>query len=272
MSSLPQTKAIRLDRKGSRLYVTLDDPATRNAMTEQLTSDLSAVLAATAEDRTLRTMIIQGSNGAFCAGANLKGARVSLGEPPPAGAPDPLFLSNRRGGELFARVNSHPLTVIAIVTGPAFGGGFGLACCADVVISTPQSRFALSETSLGLPPAQIAPYVAARLGLKTARRLALTGARFDGKYALEIGLADFYCATEQELEATMTKLLNDIGRCAPGANAVTKRLLLATVGRRPEELLDAAAEAFAACLRGPEGREGVAAFNEKRPASWVETV
>jgi isohexenylglutaconyl-CoA hydratase len=270
MSALPETKSLRLDRQGSRLYVTLDDPETRNAMTDRLVADLEATLAATENDRTLRTLILQGANGSFCAGANLKGALSELKSAPKPDEPDPLFVSNRRGGELFARVNSHPQTIVAVVDGPAFGGGFGLACCADVVVTTSRARFALSETSLGIPPAQIAPYVVARIGLKLARRLALTGARFDGRYAAEIGLADFHCASEEELAATMKTLLNDIGRCAPGANAVTKRLLLSTVGRQPHELIDAAAEAFASCLRGAEGQEGVAAFNEKRPANWVE--
>ena len=83
------------------------------------------------------------------------------------------------------------MATIAIVDGAAVGGGFGVVCACDIVIATPRARFALSETSLGLTPAQIAPYVVARLGAPLARRLALTGARIDGREAFAIGLADY---------------------------------------------------------------------------------
>ena len=96
----------------------------------------------------------------------------------------------------------------------------GLACCADIVIATQRARFALAETSLGIPPAQIAPYLVARLGERHVRRLALTGARIDGREAAAIGLADYYCETDEQRDATLATLLEQIGRCAPGANAV----------------------------------------------------
>jgi isohexenylglutaconyl-CoA hydratase len=155
------------------------------------------------------------------------------------------------------------------VNGPAFGGGVGLACCADIVIATARARFALSETSLGLPPAQIAPYVIARVGERQARRLALTGARLDGKEAAAIGLADVYCETDAERDAQLEKLLGQIARCAPDANAVTKHLILTCGDSSPQDYIEEAAQSFAECLRGPEGREGVAAFLEKRTPNWI---
>ncbi len=103
-----------------------------------------------------------------------------------------------------------------------------------------------------------------------ARRLALTGARFDGREAGRIGLVHHVCEDRAALEATLAKVLADIGRCAPGANAATKRLLLASRTTPLDALLDQAADAFAAALRGSEGREGVTAFLEKRPAAWVD--
>src|SRR5205823_907160 len=128
---------------------------------------------------------------------------------------------------------------------------------------------ALSETGLGVIPAQIAPFVAARIGVAKARRLALTGTRFDGREAGRIGLADIVCEDAAAIETTLTKLLTDIGRCAPGANAATKRILLASRTVARDQLLDDAADAFAASLRGPEGREGVTAFLEKRATRWA---
>ena len=146
----------------------------------------------------------------------------------------------------------------------------GLAAAADIVIATARARFALTETSLGFPPAQIAPYLAARMGERIARRLAMTGARIDGREAETIGLADFYCDSDAERDAKLEALLQAAERCAPGANAETKRLFRLARSEPPESYIEAAAQSFADALRGPEGREGVAAFLEKRAPSWTQ--
>ena len=173
---------------------------------------------------------------------------------------------NRSVGELYAKLNGYPKAVVAVVEGPAFGGGFGMACCADMVIVGDNALFALSETTLGLPPGQIAPYVVGRIGQSAARRLALSGMRVDAPEALRIGLADQHCDA-QSLETELTRLLNMIAKCGHNANSVSKRLILDAAPS-----IDAAANAFATCLRDDEGREGVSAFNEKRPAAWVQKI
>ena len=145
----------------------------------------------------------------------------------------------------------------------------GLAAASDIVIATDRARFALAETSLGLPPAQIVPYLVHRLGERVARRLALTGARVDGREAAALGLADFFCEGEAEREAKLESLLQAVERCAPGANAETKRLFRACRGLSPEAYVEKAAQSFAEALRGAEGREGMAAFAEKRAPSWA---
>src|SRR5690606_31682175 len=134
------------------------------------------------------------------------------------------------------------------------------------------TKFSLSETGLGIPPAQIAPFVVKRVGLTTARRLALTGMRFDGHAALAMGLVHETADDADALERSLTRVLNEIGRCAPGANAVTKRILLDSLTEPLDAVLDAASDDFAAQLRGAEGQEGVMAFLQKRPAEWVETI
>ena len=140
-----------------------------------------------------------------------------------------------------------------------------------MVLAAADAKFAMSETGLGIPPAQIAPFVAARVGVARTRRLALTGYRFDGREAERIGLVDVAYADLAALEAGLTRVLAEIGRCAPGANAAIKRLLLASRTMPRDQLLDKSADAFAACLRGPEGQEGVTAFLEKRKPNWVVT-
>ena len=78
------------------------------------------------------------------------------------------------------------------------------------------------------------------------------------------------CADSAALEAALAQVLAEIARCAPGANAAIKRLMLASRTLPRDQLLDQSADAFAACLRGPEGREGVTAFLEKRKPNWVD--
>lgn len=269
MTALPETKTLRLERQRGRLTVTLDHAPTRNALTGAMVAELQAVLEAIAPDRTLQTIVLRGANGVFCAGADLKTALARLEQPHEPGAPDPVAADNKHAGRLFRSLNAQPQTVVAVVEGAAFGGGFGLVCCADVVLCSERARFALSETGLGLPPAQIAPYVLGRLGLRTARRLALTGQRLNGHDAAALGLADELCAHDV-IEDRLSTLLASIGRCAPGANAATKDLFLSLGQPAGATVIDRAAALFAACLRSPEGREGVAAFNEKRPAAWVD--
>src|ERR1700730_3013334 len=268
MTMLPTTRVLELERRGAHLVVTMNDPATRNALSAAMLADLEAVLAATRDDRTVRAIILQGRDGMFCAGGNLKGV---FGEAAPAaGARDPVHEENQRGGRLFHDLNRHPMAVIAVVDGAAVGGGLGLACCADIVITTPRARFALSETSLGLTPAQIAPFVINRIGLAAARRLALSGARFDGAVAAAIGLSDHHCESAEHAADTVQRLLADIGRCGRNANAVTKALLFEVAAIDRKDLIRRAAEAFTACLRSDEGREGIAAFIEKRPPKWSD--
>ena len=268
MNRLPETSVVALDRHGPFLFATLDDPDTRNALGVAMVADLEAVLAATREDRSLRALVLRGTEGRFCAGANLKGNIAGGGQSGAAG--DPVLDESRRGGRMYAALNSHPMAVIALIDGPAMGGGMGLACCADIVITTDRARFALSETKLGLVPAQIARFVIARIGLAKARRLSLSGARFDGAEAAKLGLSDFHCGSLAEAEERLAQLLDDIRHCAPEANARTKRFLQECARLSPDELIEEAAQLFVTCLRGPEGIEGVAAFSEKRKAGWAE--
>jgi isohexenylglutaconyl-CoA hydratase len=221
--------------------------------------------------RDIGSIVLRGASGTFCAGGDIKGFMEQVKSPPPApGQKDAVAIQNRRFGTFLARFDSLPQTIVVVVEGAAFGGGLGLAAIGDVAIAAADARFAMSETGLGIVPAQIAPFVAARVGVPQARRLALTGMRFDGREAGRIGLVHHVCDDVAALEATLAKVLADIARCAPGANAATKRLLLASRTMPLDPLLDQAADAFAAALRGAEGREGVTAFLEKRKPAWAE--
>lgn len=262
-----EASTLELARDGDWLTVWLNRPASRNALSAEMAAELLQALEAAAPDRTLRGVTLRGRGGVFCAGGDLKAFRALA-----AGGTvqrDEVVQQNLDAGALFERVNTLPQVVVVLVEGAAMAGGLGLACCADLVAVTGAAQFALTETTLGIPPAQIAPLVAARIGLPAARRLMLTAARFGGDEARSLGLADCVVDDAAALDAWEAQVRAQVRGCAAGANAATKEILLA--GRRlsGEHLRHYAAERFADCLVGPEGREGLQAFIEKRRPAWT---
>jgi isohexenylglutaconyl-CoA hydratase len=226
-----------------------------------------ATLEAVEADRGLRGVTIRGRGGVFCAGGDLKGFKaVFQGD---AGTPEDVAAANRAAGDLFDRINQLPQVVLMLVEGAAIAGGLGMLCAADYVVATKAAQFALTETTLGIPPAQIAPFVAQRIGLPAARRIMLTAARFDGVAAGQLGLADEVVDDAGALEAAAQRVQDRVRQCAPGANAATKEILLATDRLDRESMKQFAAERFAACMLSDEGREGIAAFIEKRKPEWA---
>lgn len=263
---LPTTKSLILERTGSVLYVWFNRPEVRNALNQEMTKELELVLDAIKDDRSVRSVVVKGKGGYFCAGGDIKGFKSGMqGEMDHAG----VARSNRSFGDLMTKINEQPQVMIMLVEGAAIGGGLGLACVGDVTIVTQDTKFRLSETSLGIPPAQIAPFVTERIGLTQARRLMLTGARFQGGEAVEYGVAHMVAADAKELDSLCQEVLEQISQCAPTANATTKAIIFETMRQSRPAALDFAANGFASCMLSEEGREGVAAFVEKRPAKWV---
>ena len=188
MADLPQTSHIRLDRRGPVLHLWLDRPELRNAVSPQMVREILATFAAIADDRSVRVVVLRGAGGTFCAGGDIKSMSAAQ-EAPPSGAADELKESNRRFGAMLEAVNAAPQVVIAAIEGYAMGGGFGLACVADITIATADARFAMSEVMIGVVAAAISPFVVQRIGLTAARRLAVTGVRLTGAEAAAIGIA-----------------------------------------------------------------------------------
>ena len=265
----PDCTTLLLAREDSRLTVTLNRPERRNAVNSVMSAELHAVFDALHADTGLeiRMVILRGAGGYFCAGADIKERRDDA-EDTKSGE-DPVLARNRRGGELFHKINTAPQTVVAVVEGAAMGGGLGMACVADVTIVEKSCRLGLPETGLGIAPAQITPYVVKRIGLTQARHLALTGARFDGAKAFEYGIAHYLCDGTAEIEATLLEVLKNIDRCGPKANAATKRIMLTVGSMADTEMIEYSAETLAELMHQGEGKEGHEAFIEKRLPDWM---
>ena len=266
MSALPPTHELSVRRDGWRLHVTLNRPRARNAMNARMTRELQQIFTAVAPDRSVRAVILRGAGGHFCAGGDVAEMAAARAAPPASDGEDPLRAMNRAFGELLLTVERAPQAVIAVVEGAVMGGGLGLVCASDVCLAHARTRFRLPETSLGIPPAQIAPFLVRRMALAQARRLAVTGGHFDAAHARALGLV--HERFDDDGAAALSAVLDAISRCAPGAVAATKRLML-RVGEAPlPDLLDDAAEAFARAARGDEAAEGMAAFLAKRAPAW----
>ncbi len=263
--TFPSCTTLELDRDGDWLTVWLNRPAARNALSTETMTELGAVFAALHEARDVRGVTLRGRGGVFCAGGDLKGFQALFAGGDTAG----IAAMNREGGKLFDVVAGIPQVLVVLVEGAAMAGGLGLVCAADVVAVTRDATFAISETSIGLVPAQIAPLLVQRLGLRVARRLMLTGERFDGTEAERIGLADYAVADVAALDALARDVRAKVRRCAPGANAATKRIVLATQRLDRAAMIELAGETFAHCLLSDEGREGIASFLAKRKPAWA---
>ncbi|MEM1113499.1 MAG: enoyl-CoA hydratase/isomerase family protein [Pseudomonadota bacterium] len=267
MLQLPETTDLELVLRGSVLHIWLNRPEAKNALSGEMVDELSAVLDAVREERGVRTLVLRGRGGVFCAGGDIKGFKSGMQAE--AADRDSVARGNRHFGDLMIKLNEQAQAVIMLVEGAAIGGGLGLACAGDVTIVTRDTRFRLSETSLGIPPAQIAPFVTERVGLTQARRLMLTGARFKGEEAVQLGVAHLLADDTDDLELQLQQVLDQIALCAPGANAVTKSIIFEATRKARSEALDFAADGFARCMLSEEGREGVAAFIEKRKPAWA---
>ncbi|OZG71620.1 enoyl-CoA hydratase [Hahella sp. CCB-MM4] len=267
--TLPNTETLKLEQQDHALFITLNRPQVRNAMSLQMVHELMTVFEEIHSDRTIRAVVLRGADGNFCAGGDIgdmANARSALGQ----SSEDPFALLNRDFGRMITMVNAAPQVVIAAVEGAVLGGGFGLACVSDVAIAHQNAQFGLPETGLGIPPAQIAPFVVKRIGLTQARRLALLGIRFNGDEAERLGLVHDVAESEEALQEAVEEVLSIVKRCAPQANATTKALLLAVDHEPLESLLDKAARQFGQAIQSEEGKEGTMAFMQKRHPKWAE--
>lgn len=260
--------ALKIERHGDVEHWTLNDPSSRNALSDAMVVGLYAACLRARDDTTLRGVVLTGAGGAFCAGGSLGNFQHLIGQPLAPGDTDPVVGMNRAYGDLLHVLAALPQWLLCAVDGPAMGGGFGLVCCADLVLASERATFGTPEVTLGLPPAQIAPFVWQRLGDANARQCLLTGVRWTAREAQAAGLVNTVVA-DAELDPAVHTTTQALLRAAPGAVAATKQLLQRLRGHAPD-LREEAALAFAQALRGPEAAAGLAAFARKQPAPWAK--
>jgi isohexenylglutaconyl-CoA hydratase len=279
---LAALETLKTALEGAVLHITLHRPEVRNAMSLRMVTELRAVLCDAESGGVVRVIVLRGAGGHFCAGGDLKdmaSARMrsatrdepsahSSGAPVADSVADPVAQVSAQFGELCVAFASTPLAVVAVLEGTVMGGGFGLACVADVALASDTAVFRLPETSLGVVPAQIAPFLVERLGYSQANRLAVTGGHLRANEALALGLVHAV-HDDASMSSALALVLGNILACAPEALAATKALIGKARLTPPADLIQEAAAVFSKAAQGPEGQEGIAAFLQKRKPKWA---
>lgn len=242
----------------------LNRPEVHNAFDDVLIARLTDALTALAGNDDVRVVKLVGRGKSFSAGADLNWMRRMAGYSREQNLEDA-----RRVAHMLHTLATFPRPTVAVVHGHAFGGGVGLIACCDIAVAGEHARFSLSEVKLGLIPATISPFVLEAVGPRQARRLFLSAERFDADTAMRLGLVHDVSPADG-LEDAVEALIGQLLENGPHAMAAAKRLVNA-VAKRPidEAVLADVAERIAEQRASEEGREGVAAFLEKRRPEWI---
>jgi methylglutaconyl-CoA hydratase len=243
--------ALRVERDGNVLRITLARPETRNAFDEALIAELAEAFVDVGK---ARAVLLAGDGPSFCAGADVEWMRSSVELDYDGNVAD----ANALRGMLEA-IDRCPAPVVARIQGHAFGGGAGLVACSDIAVADVETVFAFSEVKLGIIPAVISPFALEKIGPGAARRYFVTGERFDAATALRIGLVH---EVADDLDAAVARILAELASAGPKAARHAKRLVL----ERPDG--PETARRIAERRTSEEGQEGLRAFVERRRPSW----
>lgn len=245
--------------------VTLDRPDRHNAFDETLIAALTAAFTALGSNSQVRAIILSGNGKSFCAGADIAWMRRAGEWTEAENHADAMKLS-----AMLLAIDTCRKPVIARVHGVVAGGGVGLVACADMAVAIEGTQFRLSEVRLGLTPATISPFVVAKIGPSQARRWFLTAEGFGAAEAERIGLTHETAIDDAAADAVITNWLAHLSSAAPGAVAHAKALVADVAGQAiTDDLRALTATRIASRRASAEGREGLAAFFDKRKPEWA---
>jgi methylglutaconyl-CoA hydratase len=243
--------ALRIEREGPLLRVTMTRPERRNAFDAALIAELADAFADVGD---ARAVVLAGDGASFSAGADVEWMRSSVDLSYEENVADALRLR-----AMLDAIDGCPAPTVARVQGHALGGGAGLVACCDVVVAEPSAQFAFSEVKLGIVPAVISPFALAKIGPSAARRYFVTGERFSAETALRIGLIS---EVVDDLDAAVNSVVAELLSAGPDAARAAKELARAPLSA------DETTRRIAGHRTSDEGQEGLRAFLDKRPPNW----
>lgn len=246
--------------------VTLNRPEKHNAFNAQVVGELADAFENLRAETQLRMVILRGNGKSFSAGADLEWMKAAEDYTRAENEDDAFALA-----EMLRALYELPQMTLALVQGACMGGGSGLVAACDVAVAMKSATFSFSEVRLGLTPATISPFVIQAVGARWAKALFVTGEAFDADYAEKIGLVQYVVQDEAEMASMEEHLSKLMFHTAPGAVADAKKLVHDVVGEPIDKTLsNNTAKRIAARRVGSEGKEGLAAFLEKRKPNWVD--
>jgi methylglutaconyl-CoA hydratase len=259
---MPTTLKVTITHRVGLVWMTRAE--VRNAFNETTIAELTDAFRTLGADPGVRAIVLAAEGPAFCAGADLEWMRRMSQYSHEENLADATKLAT-----MLRTIHECPKPVIARVHGAAFAGGVGLVAACDIAVAAVTAEFCLTETKLGLIPATIAPYVMRAMGHGNARRYFLTAEKFSASEAYRIGLVQNIVAPD-ELDSSINELLGALMLTSAEAVTEAKRLVRDLAFRPIDDALVAdTAERIAAIRQSADGREGIAAFLEKRKPRWV---
>ena len=255
---------VLVDRRGAVAVVTLNDPATRNALSPQLVRELTGFIAGAATDAALGCIVLTGSGGGFCSGGNIKDM-LEGADPMFAGPPHQMQEAFRAGIQLLPRLfQALDVPVIAAVQGAAIGAGCDLACMCDIRIAAADAKFAESFLRVGLVSGDGGAWLLPRVvGLPRAMEMALTCRTVEAEEAREWGLVNRVVAGDSLLE-TALETARLIAGFPPISVRLNKRLIRQSAQLTLDACLDLSAAYQAIVQHTQDQKEAVAALVDKR--------
>jgi len=246
---------VLFEQRGSAAWITMNKPKRRNALSRVMLTNLFASFEKAEQDPNIRNIVITGSGPAFCSGADLSDQPSDI-----------MKDASVTFGQLYQKMLSVPKPIVAAVNGSAFAGGLGLIGASDIVIASEEAQFSFSEVQIGVIPAIISVLFVPKLGTHQCRRLFLSGNRFDGKRAVEIGMAH-EAVPLSDLNKAVEQELTQLSKGGPIAIAECKKLIQ-FMDRPVDTLFEETETLSARIFASPEAQEGMAAFREKREPEW----
>ncbi|MDC3129269.1 crotonase/enoyl-CoA hydratase family protein [Paracoccaceae bacterium] len=253
-----ETLLIDQDKRGV-VSLTLNRPEKRNALSARMIDELTSFTSSLTPD--IRAVVIQGAGELFCAGGDLEwmNAQISADR-------QTRIAEARKLALMLKALNEISVPLIAKVHGAAYGGGVGLACVCDFVISSSNVKFGFTETRLGLIPSTIGPYVVGKMGEAKAREVFMSAKIFSGIDAKRLNIVS---EISDDLDQSVENHILSYLKTAPKAVGEAKALVRSLGATIDDKVIERTIEQLADIWEGEEARDGIEAFFSKTKPSWV---
>ncbi|KAK3279105.1 hypothetical protein CYMTET_12996 [Cymbomonas tetramitiformis] len=259
MASNGETQDILISTAGNVSTITLNRPKRGNAITKLMATEIVSSLESMEADPSLRVIILTGAGKYFCTGMDLGGGSDIQSLSPGVDAVVGMF----------ERVRTCSKPVIALVNGPALGGGVGLVFACDFRFALKHVFFEFSEVKRGIVPAIISTFIVPQMGPFASQQLMLSGARLSSAEAKGYGLLTEVCDGEESIAAHAKECVASLMSSAPQAMSTIKKLVRHVADNNHENGVAYAKGVFKEMMVSEEARYGITSFQKKEKPDWT---